>query len=141
MEFTLDNDVLESSSIMNISSFMGEGVQKEKRMQLELIGDMLKEQSRYDAVHKLRSSHTKPIIHYWKQGKIDSALYTLTQADTAVAYDCIASILQNSKFRSAITPDVACALLKKLVEIMHNKHSTYVKNSMALLNCIVLMFK
>ena len=83
----------------------------------------------------------KPIIHYWKQGKIDSALYTLSQADTPVASDCISAILQNSKFKSAITPDVGCAFLKKLVEIMHNKHSTYVKNSMHHLNDIVLMFK
>lgn len=138
---TLENDVLENSSVMNISAFMGEGVQKEKRVQLELLSEFMKEQGRFEAVFKLRSSHVKPIIHYWKQGKIDSALYTLAQADTPVAYDCISAILHQSKFRSAITPDVACALLKKLVEIMHNKHSTYVKNAMSFLNDIVLMFK
>ena len=126
---------------MNISAFMGEGVQKEKRVQLELISEFMKDQGRFEAVYKLRSSHVKPIIHYWKQGKIDSALYTLAQADTPVAYDCISAILHQSKFKSAITPDVACALLKKLVEIMHNKHSTYVKNSMYFLNDLVLMFK
>lgn len=85
-------------------------------------------------MYKLRSSYIKPIIHFWKQGKIDSALYTLGQAEIAVAYDCISAILHNNTFKMGITPDVACALIKKLVEIMHNKHSTYVRNSMSHLN-------
>ena len=63
----------------------------------------------------MRSSYVKPIIHYWKQGKIDSALYTLSQADLAVAYDCISAVLHNTTFKMGITPDVACTLIKKLV--------------------------
>ena len=47
MEMTLENDVLENSSVMNISAFMGEGVQKEKRMQLELISEFMKDQGRF----------------------------------------------------------------------------------------------
>lgn len=94
----------------------------------------MKESGRFESIYKLRSNAVKPIIHYWKQGKIDSALYTLSQADMAVAYDCISAIIHNSTFKMAINPDVACAFIKKLVEIMHNKHSTYVKNSMLYLN-------
>jgi hypothetical protein len=94
----------------------------------------MKEGGRFESVYKMRSSYVKPIIHYWKQGKIDSALYTLSQADVPVAFDCISAVLHNSTFKMGITPDVACSLIKKLVEIMHNKHSTYVKNSMLFLN-------
>jgi hypothetical protein len=89
----------------------------------------------------MRSTSVKPIIHLWKEGKIDSALNILSSADIAVAFDCINAILHNSTFKMAIIPDVACSIIAKLVEIMHNKHSTYVKNSMLYLNEIVLMFK
>lgn len=131
---TVENDALQSSSVMNISAFMGNGAQKEKLMQIQAIGEFMKESGRFQSVYKMRSSYVKPIIHYWKQGKIQSALYTLAQADVAVAFDCLSAILHNSTFKMAITPDVACALIKKLVQIMHNKHSTYVKNSMLYLN-------
>lgn len=56
----------------------------------------------------MRSSYVKPIIHFWKQGQIESAMYALSQTDTAVAYDCISAILHNSTFKMGITPDVAC---------------------------------
>lgn len=94
----------------------------------------MKESGKFQSVYKIRSSAIKPIIHYWKQGKIDSALYTLSLADVAVAYDCISAIIHNSTFKMAITPDVACAFIKKLTEIMNNKHLSYVKNSMTFLN-------
>jgi CRISPR/Cas system endoribonuclease Cas6 (RAMP superfamily) len=89
----------------------------------------------------MKSNYVKPIIHYWKQGKIESAMYTLSQADSTVAHDCISAILRNSTFKMGIAPDVACGLVRKLTEIMGSKHSTYVKNSMGNLNEIVLMFK
>jgi hypothetical protein len=42
-------------------------------------------------------------------------MYTLSQADLAVAYDCISAILHNSTFKMGITPDAACGLIKKLI--------------------------
>ncbi len=36
---------------------------------MELIGDILKDSTKFDSVMTLRSKNIKPIIHYWKQGK------------------------------------------------------------------------
>lgn len=44
---TVENDVLENSSVMNISAFLGNGVQKEKLMQIEMIGEFMKESGRF----------------------------------------------------------------------------------------------
>jgi hypothetical protein len=101
----------------------------------------MKDSIKFESVCKMRSSCIKPIIHYWKQGNIGSAMYTLSQADLAVAYDCISAILRNSTFKMGITPDVACGLARKLTEIMNTKHSTYIKNSIVNLNEVVMMFK
>lgn len=63
----------------------------------------------------LRSKNIKPIIHLWREGKIDNALRTLERADLPIAYDCISAILTNERFKFAVTPDVACVLIKKLL--------------------------
>lgn len=116
MDLTLENDILENSSIMNISAFMGDGVQKERLRQIELIGDIMKDSGKYSSVMTNRSNVIKPIIHLWKQGNIESALRALSQyspkeRDISVMSDCISSILHNKKFKSGITPDAACVLI------------------------------
>lgn len=44
---TIGQDVLDNSSIMNISTFVTDGYQKEKLRQMELIGDLLKDNVKY----------------------------------------------------------------------------------------------
>lgn len=48
MEMTIGHDMLENSSIMNISTFVADGYQKEKLRQMELISDLLKDSPRYE---------------------------------------------------------------------------------------------
>ncbi len=47
MDPTMEYDVLENSSLMNISTFIADGNQKEKLRQVELIGDIIKEKSKF----------------------------------------------------------------------------------------------
>lgn len=47
MENTLQPDCLDNSSLINVSSFMMDGAQKEKLRQFELIADLMKETSKY----------------------------------------------------------------------------------------------
>jgi hypothetical protein len=42
MEPTMEYDILENSSLMNISTFVADGAQKEKLKQVEMIGDIIK---------------------------------------------------------------------------------------------------
>jgi hypothetical protein len=70
----MEYDNLENSLSLNISTFVADGAQKEKLRQVELIGDILKEKSRFEAVLSDKASQIKPIINYWKQGKIQNAL-------------------------------------------------------------------
>jgi hypothetical protein len=65
--------------MMNISAFMGDGAQKEKLRQVELIGEILKESSKFESVMKHRAKTVKPIMNYWKQGKINNAIEVLNQ--------------------------------------------------------------
>jgi hypothetical protein len=65
----------------------------------------------------------------------------LSQADLSIVADCISSILQNHRFKAAITPDVAINFLRSLTQLMLNKHSTYVKSAMYSINDIVNLFK
>lgn len=46
LEFTMEHDVLENSS-MNVSAFIMDGAQKEKLKQIEIIGDMIKERGKF----------------------------------------------------------------------------------------------
>lgn len=47
MEPTMEYDILENSSLMNISTFVADGAQKEKLKQVEMIGDIIKEKSKF----------------------------------------------------------------------------------------------
>ncbi len=102
---------------------------------------MLKDNSKFETVLKHRINSLKPIMHFWKQGKIDSALSILNQTDASIVADCTAAILKSSKFKYAITPEVGVKLLIVLEELMKNKHATYVRSSMHSINEVVNMFK
>lgn len=58
---------------------MGDGAQKEKLRQIELIGDIMKDSGKYSSVIMNRSNVLKPIVYLWKQGNIESAVRALSQ--------------------------------------------------------------
>lgn len=70
----MEYDILENSSLMNISTFVADGAQKEKLKQVEMIGDIIKEKSKFESVLRERTNAIKPIINFWKQGRISTAL-------------------------------------------------------------------
>lgn len=64
----------------------------------------MKDNGKFETVIKHRINSLKPIIHFWKQGKIDSALNILRQTDSSIVSDCTMAILKNSKLKYAVTP-------------------------------------
>lgn len=60
--------------MMNISTFVVDGFQKEKLRQMELIGDIMKDSVKYEKILADRTSQLMPILNYWKQGRINIAL-------------------------------------------------------------------
>ncbi len=141
MEDSVHPDSLESSAIMNISQFMVDGAQKEKLKQIELISDMMKENAKFEAVMKSRVNQLKPIIHFWSQGKAESSLSILKQAEASIVSDATTAILKSSKMRYAVTPETAVKMLIILTELMKHKHGTYFRSAMVSINEIVNMFK
>ena len=78
---------LEKSGLMNDSDFIN-GDDIEKLQQMKLIADITKDSSKYEAFMKERMLCLKPIINYWKQGRINNALdlvqsYMLSYLDPA----------------------------------------------------------
>lgn len=72
---------------------------------------MMKDNGKFQTVIKHRINSLKPIIHFWKQGKIQNALSILRQTDSSIVSDCSVSILKSSKLRYAITPEVGVQLI------------------------------
>jgi hypothetical protein len=66
--------MLENSSMMNISTFVTDGYQKEKLRQIELISDILKDQPKYENILSQRTTKLMPILNYWKQGNTKAAI-------------------------------------------------------------------
>ena len=64
---------------MNISAFMGDGVQKERLRQIEMIGDIMKDSGKYASIVTTRTNAIRPIMHLWKNGNIEAALRALSQ--------------------------------------------------------------
>jgi hypothetical protein len=74
LEMTIGQDMLDNSSLMNISTFVADGFQKEKLRQMELISDLLKDSLKYEKILSDRMAQLNPILNYWKQGRINIAL-------------------------------------------------------------------
>lgn len=82
---------------------MADGAQKEKLKQIELISGMMKDNSTFETVMKSRISQLKPIIHFWSQGKVDSSLSILKQAEAPIVSDATSAILKSSKMRYSVS--------------------------------------
>jgi len=91
---------------------------------------MIKDNSTFATVMTNRINGLKPIIHFWAQGKVESAISILNNTDSSIVSDATAAILKCSKFRFGITPEVAVKLLLILTQLMKNKHGTYVRSAM-----------
>ena len=59
---------------MNMSDFVQDKFQKDKMKQIQMIADIGKDSAKYQELLKERVSILKPIINYWKQGKINNAI-------------------------------------------------------------------
>lgn len=102
----------------------------------------MKESSKFESVLRDRSNAIKPIINFWKQGRIPTALDLLQKCNPAVLVDCANTILSLPIYKSAITPEVGIVLSSSLRDLMvTGKHSTYVAAAMNNINLIVLLFK
>ena len=139
---TLEPDHLENSNVMNMSDFVQDKFARDKMRQIEMIGDIGKDSSKYEELLKERIAILKPIINYWKQGKINTAIDMVQSSSHPIINDFATAVLSNPRFKSAVSPEVGIALTKTLREVMvTSKRSTYVRNAMGHLNCIVNTFK
>jgi katanin p80 WD40 repeat-containing subunit B1 len=64
---------------LNASQFMLDEKQREKFKQFDTINDILKESGKFSEVLNFRMSRVKPIINWWTQNNIKSALYALNE--------------------------------------------------------------
>jgi|688.fasta_scaffold66617_2 hypothetical protein len=96
-----------------------------------------------------RESQLKPILNYWKQGKIGISLELIVtyilfylRAHYAIKIDFTTAILTTPRFKSSITPELAITLTSILRDLLANqKHSIHIFIVLTNLNYIVLMFK
>ena len=65
---------------------------------------MMKDNATFETVMKSRINQLKPIIHFWAQGKTESSLSILKQAEAPIVSDATSAILKSSKMRYAISP-------------------------------------
>ena len=62
----------------------------------------MKENGKFEEVIDNRKRNVKPIIHYWKSGKLKEALYTMNQYEDKidVVLDCVNTIVNTPQFKS-----------------------------------------
>jgi hypothetical protein len=58
----------------------------------------------------------------------------LFRVDQGIIYDCLSAVIKNRDYKNGITPENAVKMLQLLTLVMKNKHSTYVKGAMQLIN-------
>jgi hypothetical protein len=100
---------------MNISAFMVDGAQKDKLKQVELIGDIMRDSSRYDSILKERALIVKPIINFWKNGRINNAL------DVLERYFMAHSVQKIKIYQPLLTVSIQLSKLLCLKLLLHLK--------------------
>jgi len=58
---------------------MGDGDQRLKFKQYDMIAEMLKEDSKFTAVMNIRRNMLRPILTYWADNNIKNALYAINE--------------------------------------------------------------
>ncbi|KRX07123.1 WD40-repeat-containing domain [Pseudocohnilembus persalinus] len=140
------SNIMDQSSLtimdgqFNMSSIYQQQDQ-DKYQQFDIIGDTLKEHQKFTHILQARINYMQPILHWWNNGNIKSALHAINQlTDSQLLMDALNMSLSLNKLQYLNIENV-CILVSKAKILIESKYSPHIKCGLNFTSQILIKYK
>ncbi|CAD8103798.1 unnamed protein product [Paramecium sonneborni] len=120
-------DLVTSQDEVNLSSFVIDDENKIKFIQIDLINEIEKDHNRVMQILKQRINYMKPIIYWWSNNNIKSAINAINQLmEPSILFDALSMCSQSCKFKS-IPIEQMPQMLEKCKILIESKYLSHIK--------------
>ncbi|CAD8057045.1 unnamed protein product [Paramecium primaurelia] len=125
-----DESEIMASSDLTLSQFMMGDQNKEKFKQVDLIHEIVKDHNKVQSVLTQRINYMKPILHWWSNNNLKSAMNAITQVmEPSILQDALSLYSQSNKL-GQVPIDSIPMLLEKARILIESKYSSYVRRGL-----------
>ncbi|CAD8100190.1 unnamed protein product [Paramecium primaurelia] len=123
-------DLIISHDEVNLSSFVIDDSNKQKFKQMDQINEILKDHSKVIQILNQRINYMKPIMHWWSNNNIKSAVNAINQlSEPSILFDALLMCAQSQKFKS-IPMEQLPQLLEKCKILIDSKYLSHIKGGL-----------
>ncbi|CAD8079732.1 unnamed protein product [Paramecium primaurelia] len=120
-------DLVTSQDEVNLSSFVIDDENKMKFIQIDLINEIQKDHNRVNQILKQRINYMKPIIYWWSNNNIKSAINAINQlTEPSILFDALTMCSHSQKFKSIPIEQIP-QLLEKCKVLIDSKYLSHIK--------------
>ncbi|CAD8205484.1 unnamed protein product [Paramecium pentaurelia] len=120
-------DLVTSQDEVNLSSFVIDDENKLKFIQIDLINEIEKDHNRVKQILKQRINYMKPIIYWWSNNNLKSAINAINQlVEPSILFDALSMCSHSSKFKM-IPIEQMPQLLEKCKILIESKYLSHIK--------------
>ncbi|CAD8155271.1 unnamed protein product [Paramecium octaurelia] len=125
-----DESEIINSSDLTLSQFMMGDQNKEKFKQVDLIHEIVKDHNKVQSVLTQRINYMKPILHWWSNNNLKSAMNAITQVtEPSILQDALSLYSQSSKF-GQVPMDSIPMLLEKARILIESKYTNHIRGGL-----------
>ncbi|CAD8152637.1 unnamed protein product [Paramecium pentaurelia] len=129
-DYPTDESEILSQSDLTLSQFMMGDQNKEKFKQVDLIHEIVKDHNKVQSVLTQRMNYMKPILHWWINNNLKSALNAINQVvEPSILHDALSLYSKSSKF-GQVPIDSLPMLLGKARILIESKYNSHVKSGL-----------
>ncbi|CAK75740.1 unnamed protein product (macronuclear) [Paramecium tetraurelia] len=120
-------DLVTSQDEVNLSSFVIDDENKLKFIQIDMINEIQKDHNRVMQILKQRINYMKPIMYWWSNNNIKSAINAINQlVEPSILFDALTMCSQSSRFKS-IPIEQMPQMLEKCKVLIDSKYLSHIK--------------
>ncbi|CAK75916.1 unnamed protein product (macronuclear) [Paramecium tetraurelia] len=124
-----ESEILVSSDL-TLSQFMMGDQNKEKFKQVDLIHEIVKDHNKVQSVLTQRMNYMKPILHWWSNNNLKSAMNAINQVqEPSILQDALSLYSQSPKF-GQVPIDSLPMLLEKARILIESKYTSHIRGGL-----------
>ncbi|CAD8063132.1 unnamed protein product [Paramecium sonneborni] len=129
-EYPPDESEIMASNDLTLSQFMMGDQNKEKFKQVDLIHEIVKDHNKVQSVLTQRMNYMRPILHWWSNNNLKSAINAITQViEPSILQDALSLYSQYPKF-AQVPIDTIPMLLEKARILIESKYTSHMRGGL-----------
>ncbi|CAD8153114.1 unnamed protein product [Paramecium octaurelia] len=129
-EYPNNESEILASNDLTLSQFMMGDQNKEKFKQVDLIHEIVKDHNKVQSVLTQRMNYMKPILHWWSNNNLKSAMNAINQVlEPSILQDALSLYSQSPKF-GQVPIDSLPMLLEKARILIESKYTSHIRGGL-----------